>query len=93
LRRSTCSVSDGDPFGHHGTQCTFETLCERFGIRDAAVQRLARIVHDLDLKATTGREPDGPTVGRLVDGLGLAHADDTALLRSGSTCSRRSTSR
>ena len=70
-------------FGHHGTHCTFETLCERFGIRDPAVQRVARIVHDLDLKEATFGEPEGPTVGRLVDGLRRAHADDEALLRAG----------
>lgn len=70
-------------FGHHGTHCTFETLCERFGIGDASVQRIGRIVHDLDLKEATYREPEGPTVGRLVEGLRRAHGDDDALLRAG----------
>jgi hypothetical protein len=70
-------------FGHQGTHCTFETLCERFGIRDAAVQRVGRIVHDLDLKEATYREPEAPTLGRLVEGLRRAHADDDALLRAG----------
>ena len=46
-------------FGHHGTHCTFETLCERFGFRDGAVQRIGRIVHDLDLKQATYKEPEG----------------------------------
>ena len=70
-------------FGHHGTHCTFETLSERYGISDAAVQRVGRIVHDLDLKEATYREPEGPTLGRLVEGLRQAHADDDALLRAG----------
>ena len=70
-------------FGHHGTHCTFETLCERFGVRDPAVQRLGRIVHDLDLKESTYGEPEGPTVGRLVEGLRHTHADDEDLLRAG----------
>jgi hypothetical protein len=70
-------------FGHHGTHCTFETLCERFEIRDAAVQRIGRIVHDLDLKEATYGEPEALTVGRLVEGLRRAHADDDALLRAG----------
>ena len=70
-------------FGHHGTHCTFETLCERFGIRDAAVQRVGRIVHDLDFKESTYRVPEAPTVGRLVEGLRRAHAKDDALLRAG----------
>jgi hypothetical protein len=70
-------------FGHHGTHCTFETLCERFGIGDASVQRIGRIVHDLDLKEATYSEPEGPTLGRLVEGLRRAHRDDDALLRAG----------
>jgi hypothetical protein len=70
-------------FGHHGTNCTFETLCERFGIGDASVQRIGRIVHDLDLKEATYSEPEGPTVGRLVEGLRRTHSDDDVLLRAG----------
>ena len=70
-------------FGHHGTHCTFETLCERFGIRDPAVQRVGRIVHDLDLKESTYGEPEGLTLGRLVEGLRQTHADDEGLLRAG----------
>jgi len=70
-------------FGHHGTHCTFETLCERFAIADASVQRIGRIVHDLDLKEATYGEPEAPTIGRLVEGLRRAHGDDAALLRAG----------
>lgn len=70
-------------FGHHGKHCTFETLCQRFGIRDAALQRVGRIVHDLDLKEDTYREPEAPTVGQLVEGLRRAHGNDDALMRAG----------
>jgi hypothetical protein len=70
-------------FGHHGTHCTFETFCERFRINDPAVRHIGRIVHDLDLKATTYGEPETATIGRLVEGFRQAHHDDEALLRSG----------
>jgi len=70
-------------FGHHGSHCTFETLCERFGLGESAVVRIGRIVHDLDLKEATYGEPEAPTVGRLVDGFRRAHADDDTLLRAG----------
>jgi hypothetical protein len=70
-------------FGHHGRHCTFETLCERFGIADAGVQRIARIVHDLDLKENTYHEADAATVGRMIEGLRRAHGDDQALLTQG----------
>jgi len=70
-------------FGHHGTHCTFETFCERFGVADPAVRRIARIVHDLDLKAQTYGEPETATIGQLVDGLRLSQPDDAALLSAG----------
>ena len=70
-------------FGHHGTNCTFETFCERFGIDDPAVRHIARIVHDLDLKESTYGEAETATIGRLVEGLRRARHDDDALLRSG----------
>lgn len=35
-------------FSHHADNCTFETLIERFGIRDRAVLRIAELIHDAD---------------------------------------------
>ena len=70
-------------FGHHGTQCTFETLCHRFAIKDRAVLHIGRIVHDLDLKDTTYGEAETTTIGHLVEGLRRAHQEDEGLLRSG----------
>lgn len=70
-------------FGHHAKQCTFETLCDRFGIDDAGVRWIGRIVHDLDLKENVYNEADAVTVGRMVEGLRRVHADDQALLSQG----------
>jgi hypothetical protein len=50
-------------FGHHGSACTFETLCQRFEITDSAVLQIGRIVHDLDLKESQYKESDTETVG------------------------------
>ena len=36
-------------FGHRGEDCTFETLCKEFAIRDPRVKRIGQIVHDADL--------------------------------------------
>jgi hypothetical protein len=70
-------------FGHHASHCTFETLCERFGIDDQGAQRIGRIVHDLDLKEETFREPEALTVGRMVEGLRQMYHDDQTLLSQG----------
>ncbi|HEY6361473.1 MAG TPA: chromate resistance protein ChrB domain-containing protein, partial [Vicinamibacterales bacterium] len=73
----------GVEFSHQGDGCTFETLCTVFGIHDAAVARLAGIVHDLDLKDGRFGAPEAATVGSVIQGLQLAHADDDALLVQG----------
>ncbi len=39
----------GADFGHHGEDCTFETLVKRFGIKDRRVKHIAEIVHEADL--------------------------------------------
>jgi len=70
-------------FSHHGTSCTFETLAERFHIGDAAVRRIAQIVHDLDMKEARYATPEAPAVGRMIDGLRELHADDESLLQHG----------
>jgi len=70
-------------FGHRANHCTFETLCERFGVADPAAQWIARIVHDLDLKENAFNEPDAATVGRMVEGLRRSQPDDQALLVQG----------
>ncbi|HEY2461957.1 MAG TPA: chromate resistance protein ChrB domain-containing protein [Candidatus Acidoferrum sp.] len=36
-------------FGHCGDDCTFETLCKEFRIRDARVTAIGEMVHDADL--------------------------------------------
>jgi hypothetical protein len=70
-------------FAHRKGLCTFEVLCEEFGIGAAPVTRIAQIVHDLDLKEDTHGAPEAAVVGRMIDGLRAIHADDAALLEQG----------
>lgn len=75
----------GVEFSHHGDNCTFETLCSVFGIQNAAVTRVAAIVHDLDLKDDRFGASEAPTVAAMIEGLQLAQSDDDALLAEGMT--------
>jgi hypothetical protein len=75
----------GVDFSHQGDGCTFETLCSTFGIREAALSRIAGIVHDLDLKDGRLGGPEGPTVAAMIEGLQLAYQDDAELLSQGMT--------
>lgn len=73
----------GRGFSHEGERCTFEVLQHRFGIEDAAVRRIAEIVHDVDLKDEHYRPTQAPTIALLIDGLRSAVRDDHELLRQG----------
>ncbi|HVO79995.1 MAG TPA: chromate resistance protein ChrB domain-containing protein [Terriglobales bacterium] len=70
-------------FGHRGDDCTFETLCKEFAIRDPKARRIAQIIHDADL----GDEKFGRIEGRGLDQvlIGWAQQDvpDDELLRRG----------
>jgi hypothetical protein len=70
-------------FGHHGEDCTFETLIKRFAIRDPAAGRLGQLVHDLDLKESLYSVPEAATIGRLVEGLRDSATSDSALIEDG----------
>lgn len=73
----------GVEFTHHGDDCTFETLCKAFTLHDAAVTRVGQLVHDIDLKDRKFGAPEAATVGAMIDGLQLTHADDHDLLEHG----------
>jgi hypothetical protein len=75
----------GVEFTHRGEWCTFETMAHIFAISGHAVERLAAIVHDLDLKDAKFGPPEAGAVGALVEGLQALHADDHALLDQGIT--------
>jgi hypothetical protein len=70
-------------FTHEGEACTFEVIVRRFGIEDPAVERLAAIVHDLDLKDHRYEPPEAPTVGTLIEGIRQSYPDDHQALNAG----------
>lgn len=74
----------GAEFGHHGEDCTFETLIKIFGLtEDPALLALAEIVHDVDIKdGKFGRE-EAAGLDWTVRSLRMASKDDVALLKEG----------
>ena len=55
-------------FSHHGDNCTFETLIQRFGIRDRAVLRLAEVIHDADVEDDKFHRVEGFGVEQIFKG-------------------------
>lgn len=73
----------GAEFGHQGEDCTFETLLKRFRLKDKALQAVAEIVHDADLKDTKFSREEAKGVDVVIKGLAAIIADDHALLEQG----------
>jgi hypothetical protein len=73
----------GAEFSHHGDRCTFEVMADRFGIAEPAVERIAEVVHDLDLKDERYRPPEAGTMQTLIEGLQQRFRDDHELLEQG----------
>ena len=73
----------GAEFGHHGEDCTFETLVKRFGLKDRRIKLIAEIVHEADLHDGKFTRNESIGVDLAIRALAEATADDDALLERG----------
>jgi hypothetical protein len=71
-------------YTHDGDRCTFETLLERFGLgNDAALQAIAEIVHDIDLKDEKFGRAEAAGVAVVLAGIARANPSDADRLGHG----------
>jgi hypothetical protein len=70
-------------FTHEGDRCTFEVLIERIVITDPALNPIAEIVHDIDLKDSKFGRQETIGIERLIAGIAMAHKDDENRLARG----------
>lgn len=73
---------DGE-FTHEGNRCSFEVMIRRFGVQDHALNSLAEIVHDIDLKETRYNRIEADGVNALLVGLTVSQPDDDKRMRQG----------
>src|SRR5438309_3518331 len=73
----------GADFGHHGEDCTFETLVKRFGIKDRRVRVIAEVVHESDLHDGKFSRSEAMGVDLAIRGLAASTSDDHELLERG----------
>ena len=71
---------------HHGDRCTFETLIQRFGIRDRAVLRLAELIHDADVEDDKFHRVEGFGVEQIFKGWAKQGLSDQEILAKGFEC-------
>lgn len=75
----------GAEFSHHGEDCTFETLMKAFRIQDRALQEIAEIIHDIDLKDHKFGRPEASGLDLVIRSMSDLIHDDHQFLEIGSS--------
>ena len=68
--------ADGAEFGHEGSNCTFETMMERFNLDDPVLRRLAATVHGADIPEEIDMTPESAGLRAVAEGLAAVEKDD-----------------
>ena len=71
-------------FTHEGDRCSFEVILARSGLQDRALQAIAEIVHDIDLKDEKFGRTECAGMRTLFAGMAMARSDDEARIDAGS---------
>jgi hypothetical protein len=61
--------------GHHGERCSFDSIIEKYKIKDPAVLELARIVRAADTD-TMEKVPEAAGLEAIMSGMGIESKDD-----------------
>src|SRR4029077_9950932 len=71
-------------FTHEGDRCSFEVILAHSGLQDRALQAIAEIVHDIDLKDEKFGRTECAGMRTLFAGMAMAQSDDEARIDAGS---------
>lgn len=69
----------GVELGHHGGDCSFETILRRYDLADPVLWQLGRIVHEADLGDERYDAPEARGLDVLLRGLSMTHEDEPLL--------------
>ena len=69
----------GAELGHHGGDCSFETILRRYQLEDPVLWKLAELVHEADLDDERFDAPEARGLDVALRGLSMV-ADDTRVL-------------
>jgi hypothetical protein len=70
-------------FTHEGDRCSFEVLLGHAGLPEPALQAIAEIVHDIDLKDGKFGRDEAAGIKALIAGVAMAHRSDEERLTRG----------
>lgn len=71
-------------FTHEGDLCSFEVFLKRLRIDDPALQAIAEIIHDIDLKDSKFARAETAGVASLILGIAQRHREDEERIAQGS---------
>jgi hypothetical protein len=69
----------GVELGHHGGDCSFETILRRRDLTDPVLWRIAEIVHEADLDDERFDAPEAPGLNVVMRGLSMTGTDEQTL--------------
>lgn len=69
----------GVDLGHHGSDCTFETILRRYDLADPVLWRIAAIVHEADIEDEAYDAPEAPGFDLILRALSVVHDDAEVL--------------
>ena len=69
----------GVALGHHGPDCSFETILRRHDLTDPVLWRIAEIVHEADLDDERYDAPEAPGLDVILRGLSMTGDDEHTL--------------
>lgn len=72
-------MKEGGTFGHVGKFCTFETLLTAFDLHDAALWKMAEIIHEIDLRDGFYTHPEIISIDLVLKGWLLTGLSDQDL--------------
>src|SRR5262249_330918 len=73
----------GAEYGHHGDDCTFETLVKRFALKDRRLTLLPQTLHAPHLHAAKLPRQESSGIDLAIKGLAASTPDDHELLDRG----------
>jgi hypothetical protein len=81
---ATLFHAEGAELARRGDVSSFEVVLEHFELTgDPALALLGRIVNTADIKQSRYKQPEGPGLRAITDGLALQYTDDHALNEAG----------
>lgn len=66
----------GVELGHHDGKCSFEAIIGKYGLKDSALLRMARIIHSADIEDDIDQDPIARGLEAIAEGYRLRYIDD-----------------